>query len=201
MDSVLATTRDFRVCGACSELRGPFVWRLQGVDYDHVQECACARMGRPDRDRSEKWPGFDFNRVAELCYSCGCQVLRSGSRYSVWFCAECKERVGALNAEVGHALVPIGRHTIMNRLGLQTTPKPTDAEVEAFVNRCGTMIDRIYRLDAWAHNVAHNNLVTIGREDADGVALTAYLAAASSLDRGERFDAMVDWMTAAGSAH
>ena len=195
MESVSVTTRNFHVCGRCYELRGPFVWRLQRVDYHHVQECACERKPRGQGERPETWPGFDFNTVAELCHACGGQVLHSGSRYSVWFCVECKERVRTMNAEIGQALVPIGRHTIMNGFGLQASPKPTRAEMEAFVARCGTMIDRIYRLDDWAHEVVHDNLVTIGRDDAHSVAIAEYLEAVSSLDRARHFDAMVAWMT------
>ena len=187
--------RIFTCAEGATSCRGPFVWRLQRVDYHHVQECACERKPRGQGERPETWPGFDFNTVAELRHACGGQVLHSGSRYSVWFCVECKERVRTMNAEIGQALVPIGRHTIMNGVGLQASPKPTRAEMEAFVARCGTMIDRIYRLDDWAHEVVHDNLVTIGRDDAHSVAIAEYLEAVRNLDRARHFDAMVAWMT------
>ena len=195
MEPVLATTRAFEVCGSCCELRGPFVWRWKGVDYEHVQECACERNRRADGERPETWLAFDYNTVAELCQACGCQVLPSGSRYSVWFCGECKERVRALNAEVGQPLVPIGRHTLMNGFGLQTTPKPTDAEIGVFVARFGTVVKRIDRLREWGHEVVRDNLVTIGREHTASMPLTEYLEAVSRIDGGERFDAMVESMT------
>ena len=67
--------------------------------------------------------------------------------------------------------------------------------MEAFVTRCGTMIDRIYRLDDWAHEVVHDNLVTIGRDDAHSVAIAEYLEAVRNIDRAGHFDAMVAWMT------
>jgi len=195
MESTLVTTRDFDVCGTCCELRGPFEWRLQGVIDQHVQECVCARGSRDESERPERWRGFDFNTVAELCYVCGCDVLRSGSRYSVWLCAVCKLRVLELCAELGRLVVPIGRHSIMNGFVLPTTPEPTDLDTEAFADRLLHMGTRINRLHDWARAVVRSNLAVIGREDADAL-LSEYLAAVGSLDRHERFDAMVASMTA-----
>lgn len=191
----LATSRVFSVCGTCDELRGPFRWRLKGEDYAYVQECACERNRRPDGQRPETWLGFDFNTVAELCQGCGCRVLQSGSRFSVWFCDVCKQRAVALNAEFGRALVPIGRHSVMHGFGLQTQPKPTDVEIAAFVTRFGTLSKRIDRLCDWAHAVVRTNLATIGRSDEASVVLVEYLEGVSGVDRDERFDAMVASMT------
>ena len=54
----LATSREWQVCGTCSELRGPFIWRLKGQDDAHVQACSCVRDKRPDGERPETWRGF-----------------------------------------------------------------------------------------------------------------------------------------------
>ena len=197
----LATSRDWQVCGICFELRGPFVWRLKGQEYPHVQECGCERSGHADGERPETWRGFDFNMVAQLCQACGCQGLDSGSRFSVWFCGDCKQRAVALNAEVGLPVVPIGRHSIMHGVALRTSPRPTDAEIAAFVNRFGTLIERMRQLADWSHAVVHSNLVTFGCDNEAGVALADYLGAVSDLDRGERFDAMVASMGSTYSTH
>ncbi len=188
----LATSRDWHVCGTCFELRGPFVWRLRGQEYPHVQECACERNRNADGERPETWRGFDFNMVAQLCQACGSQVLDSGSRFSVWFCSDCKQRVVALNAAVGHPLVPIGRHSIMHGVALHTSPRPTDAEVEAFVTRFGTLMQRMGRLADWGHEIVRSNLMTIGHSDEASVALADYLERVSGLNRADRFDAMVE---------
>jgi len=197
----LSTSRDWHVCGTCFELRGPFVWRLKGQEYPHVQECACERNRHAEGERPERWRGFDFNMVAELCQGCGCQVLDSGSRFSVSFCGECKQHAVDLHAEVGRWVVPIGWHSIMHGVSLHTRPKPTSAEIETFATRFGTLMQRIGRLGDWGHEVVRRNLVTIGREDEAGVTLADYLDAVSSVDRGERFDAMVASMTTDGRGH
>jgi hypothetical protein len=189
----LAASRDFQVCGTCCELRGPFRWRLHGEECALVQQCACERDGRVDGKRPETWPGFDFNTVAELCQACGCRVLGSGSRFSVWFCGECKRRAVALNARAGQPLVPIGRHSIMHGSALHA--RPTDAEIDVFVTRFGTLVERMERLHGWGHEVVRSNLATMGPRDAPSVALADYLDAASSVDRADRFDTMVTSMT------
>jgi hypothetical protein len=150
-----ASSRDRFVCGTCGELRGPFIWTLKGVDYPHVQECGCARQLRAKGERPETWLGFDFNIAAELCNACGCEVVDSGSRFSFFFCTECRDRATALNAEVGRPLVPIGRHSLMH--GIAMRGRPTDAEIGDFVTRFGTLVDRIIQIDKWGGEVVRTN--------------------------------------------
>src|SRR4029079_8053839 len=102
MEWTVAVPRDWEVCGACCELRGPFAWRVAGMVERRVQRCRCERDAR---ERPETWSGFDFNTFAELCYACGCEVLRSGSRHSVWLCSACKARVLELRTQTGRLVV------------------------------------------------------------------------------------------------
>lgn len=191
-----ASSRDSFVCGTCGELRGPFVWRLKGVEYPHVQECGCARRPRAKGERPGTWLGFDFNTLAELCRSCGCEVLASGSKFSIWFCRECRDRATALNAEVGQPLVPIGRHSLMHGIGMRA--HPTDAEIGAFVTRFGTLVDRMNQIHRSAGEVVRTNLAAVGPSDTTDIELALYLDAASGVDRAERFEAMVTSLTLPG---
>jgi hypothetical protein len=191
-----ASSRDSFVCGTCGELRGPFVLLLKGVEYRHVQECGCARQRRAEGERPEPWLGFDFNAVVELCHSCGCVVLDSGSKFSIWFCRECRDRATALNAEVGQPLVPIGRHSLMH--GIAMRAQATDAEIEAFVTRFGTLIDRMNQIHTWAGEVIRTNLAAVRLSDATDIELAVYLDATSGVDRAERFEAMVRSLTLPG---
>jgi hypothetical protein len=189
MENTREVTRDFEVCGACHELRGPFTWTLQGQTDAHVQECRCAPH------TASTWRGFDFNTVAELCYVCGCEVLRSGSRFSIWICPNCAPRVSALNGRLGRLVVPIARHSIVNGAALSMTPPPSDAAIEAFADRLLLMRRRINRLHDWSHEVVRRNLALTGRAAAI-LPLRDYLDAVRDLDRAVTFDAMLEWMTA-----
>jgi hypothetical protein len=180
VESIRELTRDFEVCGSCGELRGPFA--------DHVQRCAC------DARTEERWPGFDFNTLAELCQVCGCDVLRSGSRYSVWLCPDCKPRVLELRAETGRLVLPVGRHSITNGFALPVTAAAADEAVGAFCDRLRRMGRRINRLGEWAHKIVGSNLAAIGLTDTESVPLPEYLDAVRDFDRSEALAGAVGWM-------
>lgn len=89
-----------RVCRACGRLTGSGPGTGPGVS--RAQRCDC----HPRREKT--WPDYDFNLAVELCRCCGQVALRSGSRWSVWFCAGCLQLTRHLN----HALGRYGRAAI-----------------------------------------------------------------------------------------
>jgi hypothetical protein len=185
----------FEVCVRCYELHGPFDHAWKGTQYRFVQECRCEREARPDGERQPTWMSFDFNDGAELCYGCGAELLRSGSRFSVWFCGPCKARVAECNRAAGVAVVPIGRHSFMHGFGLSGASAPP-GEIDAFVARLGNLFDRIQLLDGWSREVVRRNLADTGFLDPEApVALPRYLVAVANVDRDERFATMLEWMT------
>ncbi len=103
--------RDVGVCNTCGELFGPCrqIGVSSGRSRQLEQLCACEN-GRKDQP---KWERFDFNEVITLCRCCRGVVLRSGSRWSVWFCEQCQQRVQAVNDICESYVIPIGRHSIM----------------------------------------------------------------------------------------
>jgi hypothetical protein len=181
MESTVAIPRDWEVCGTCHELRGPFGGR--------VQQCRCERPAPGDPERAETWPGFDFNKFAELCRMCGCDVLRSGSRYSVWLCPVCKARALERRAESGRSVVPIGRYFV-----LPVTTRTSGRTAEAIADRIIEIGATQRRLADWAHIVVGSNLATIGRADAGSVPLQEYLDGVRDVDRGHAFDGAVQWV-------
>lgn len=124
MDREIVET--FRLCTRCGRLfqRRP----LPG--YPTPQRCGCRRTSDPT------WPRFDFNQHLELCRCCHLVALPSGSRWSVWFCEDCKARVLAFNARIGRTVIPIGRHSLMAGVGLSGARVATadDAELERLVD-------------------------------------------------------------------
>ena len=105
------------VCHSCLLLKGPVPGRTDGAR----QFCDCT-PGEVRRAQS-RWGG-DFNTYAELCRCCGLVLLRSGSRFSIWFCTQCLEAIKALNRSAGRSLVPIGRHSFMNGVGSERGAAP-----------------------------------------------------------------------------
>jgi len=178
----------FSVCRRCGDLFGDVVL-VSGTAV--TQHCRCDRR-RHDRPR---WERHDFNCVAELCWCCASTVIPSGSRWSSYFCDECRPRIVALNRGVGRCVVPIGRHSIMNGVALRGNPPPTDEALGRFVHDVGTIFERAARVARWRERRVQRVLRTIEGDDA--AALVAYVAAAPSVlgDSALAFDDLLGWWT------
>ena len=159
----------FVVCGTCGRLRG--AWGRYDGEVEFVQRCDCHTAEEPD----ERWPGFDYNTVAELCRCCGLEVVKSGSKWAVWFCRACLDRVKNLNAGAGRCVVPIGRHSLMNGVFF----KPVEAGVNpaaltAFSDQLHTFFGAVDAMDDWRRRVVRANLAAINLGEALFVPVDRY---------------------------
>ena len=163
------------ICPTCRKLRGRT--RLPGKPRDRVQECACERRRRPRGEVHPDWRGFDVPMAVELCRCCGRVPLRSGSRWSVWLCEDCKPRALALNHRSGGTVVPIGRHSMMHGIGLSGSVKDDDADaIEGFCFAANGLFRAIRHLDEWARLRVAFNVERLGFEEDVPVRLVEYLA-------------------------
>ena len=136
---------------------------------------------------------LDHQTVAELCRSCGVELLASGSRWSVWFCSECKDRVRDLNDRVGECVIPIGRHSMMNGVALPGDQARDEDEVAAFVDKLQGFFETTTRLSDWAAEIIRRNCTRVGIADRDAVPIGEYLQAVSQLNREAAFEEMKVW--------
>src|SRR5580658_9930592 len=130
------------LCRKCLVLRGPFFDSHNGCE--RVQRCGCEPAG-------PLWNAFDYNRAAELCRCCASRVIRCGSKWSVFFCEECKPHVVAYNGEAGWNVIPIGRHSMMNGVALKTEDARNDVARGAFARGLSEVVDGIGRLERFHH--------------------------------------------------
>jgi hypothetical protein len=126
------------LCRECLVLRGPFFDSHNGCE--RVQRCGCEA-------REPLWNAFDYNCAAELCRCCGSRVIRCGSKWSVFFCDECKRQVVAYNSAAGWRAIPIGRHSIMNGVALNTKHARKGSARRAFARGVSEVFDGIGRLE------------------------------------------------------
>ncbi len=135
-----------------------------------LQRCGCRRH----RD-APRWPGFDYNERVRLCECCHAEALPSGSRWSVWFCAECKHRVVALNTAAGWPVIPIGRHSLMHGIGLDASAlTPQDhALAEALADETRSFFDRVGILHEHAQRLCLATLEALGIQE--DIRLDSYL--------------------------
>ena len=178
-------SRALRICRTCAKL-------YDDVD-DSGQHCACYRRNQLG------WPGYDYNEHTGLCHCCVRETLPSGSRWSVWFCEACKERVLALNRRIGLSVIPIGRHSLMNGVGLSGEAATRRAEAAAFTAGLQSFFGRINDLHEWTRVKLHTNLLRTDLLWAGNPGLDEYLMAVRAgahpqLSKGQSFKDLCAFM-------
>ncbi|MGA2805621.1 MAG: hypothetical protein ABSF89_14740 [Acidimicrobiales bacterium] len=160
------------VCHSCLLLKGPVPGRTDGAR----QFCDCT-PGEVRRAQS-RWGG-DFNTYAELCRCCGLVLLRSGSRFSIWFCMQWLEAIKALNRSAGRSLVPIGRHSFMNGVGASAAQLRTESGARALAEQFAYLLGKERSLEGWARTIVQRNLTELGLDIEQDARLADYLDAVS----------------------
>ncbi len=183
MDNRRDKIQSTNVCVECGRVYGP-------VTSEHHQQCNCV----PKEKRQEKWPSYDFNEQITLCYCCGQEVLESGSRWSVWFCEECKGKVVQFNTLFQETIIPIGRHSLMSGYRLNRDAIHDSEKIKAFTSGINRLVGRMDVLREWHAIVMRGNIVTLGyRHD---VRLADYLRdVETALDKSKAFDRMLKFFS------
>lgn len=156
---------------------------------EHLYVCrTCARpyeRGRPDGrnqgcdDRpptNTPWPDTDHCMHATLCHLCASVVVPAGSRWDIFFCAACLPAVRRVNEEAGRLVVPVGRHTLVNGIGLRPEQADNPDAVATFVSASRGLFDRIDMVTGFGKYAVRKNLDAM-RATAD-VPMSDYLASA-----------------------
>ncbi len=181
---------DAKVCSSCLEIYG-FIYLKSGIFY---QKC---NSKCPVRDLKEtmpitekeqaKWEGYDYNQVLTLCYCCGAEQLRSGSRWSVWFCETCRKRVLEFNQEIGISLIPIGRHSLMNGIGLELGPVVSKIKIKETFDDLRQLGARIDRMDQWKKIGKSHNWLSTGLDPEQDISLIKYLCSVKGFSKEDAF--------------
>lgn len=137
---------------------------------------------------------LDHLTVAELCRCCGVELLRSGSKWSVWFCKECKPRVEDLNRNAGTCVVPIGRHTLMHGIGVRGADAVRDpVQLAAFAAAANDFMAKQDRLSQWASEIVKRNCARCALIGEQPIPMSTYLTAVAAQSREQAFRDMCEW--------
>ncbi len=140
---------------------------------------------------------LDFQTVAELCWCCGIEMLKSGSKFSLIFCAECQKRVQDLNRRAGGLIIPVGRHSFMNQGPWLSGGETRDpAKVASFAKGMVGLFAGIARLSEWADESVRRNCASTGLSRSQPIPIALYLEAVATLSRQVAFDGMCKWWLA-----
>lgn len=190
--------RKMKICTDCGKVHG--TWKNRGLfKSTYVQRCGCVH-GKYNADNSEKWPDFDFDEIVTLCYCCGSELLPSGSRWSVWFCEECKKNILAMNHKVRAWLIPIGRHSMMHGIGINFHGIENEEEeenaIKEFIKRTKSLSKRQKRLYTWAASIVKENIKRLNIiHNGSDIRLSQYLNLIKRTygDKEDCFRKMCEW--------
>ena len=88
-----------------------------------------------------------------------------------------------MNHAVGHCLIPIGRHSIMNGVFYHPSADIADSELREFAESLTDVFSRMDRVYDHAVQVIRNNCQQAGLDDGTELSLTRYLAGVSEFRR------------------
>jgi ADP-ribosylglycohydrolase len=165
-----------KVCSKCykiygfwncrQEFVGNYSWMTDEVFYQKCKwtcEDYNKKTDMPGKEiNQEKWLRFDFNELVTFCYCCGQVLLKSGSRWSVWFCDDCKKKVWELNKQLQRAVIPIGRHSIMNGVWLKNDAINNPEAIKEFVTKVSKMSANSDELLQWYSRRLSDNFKVLG---------------------------------------
>ncbi len=168
----------FTICRVCAGLAG-----FPSGRCGYPQVCRCHRADE------QRWPDHDFNEYFDLCWCCLLEAIPSGSKWSSFYCQDCRQRVRGYNESVGRVVLCMGRHSLMNGLGLRGRDAAVPELVAAFGSELGGFIAELggfYKaMGAWRPDRLGAVLRASGQEGAaggeQGLRLSEYLQAAEGL--------------------
>lgn len=175
-----------QLCTTCCGLRGPF------DGFDNL--CRCDRGAW---DRSPLPRCGDLSSNAHLCNSCITALAPGSSRWTSYYCADCRPHVFVLNRLAGRCLVPIGPHSIMN--GIFYTPPggpDIDASVVSFHDQLFTMTRNQTTLHELTRQRTRTRLDQFG-VDTHALSVDDYLARCSDAGWGAEYG-FVDFVRSIG---
>jgi hypothetical protein len=126
----------------CGSLRGPVPrackWgnALQG----RWQSC-------PDENSPEDWDGWDVSRALDLCIICFKATAGGPTRWSWLACSDCRAVNTALEAAWGFRPFALGRHSLMNGIGVRGSAPPEVREAQ--ITRLAEFLNGDNRLRQW----------------------------------------------------
>ena len=78
----------------------------------------------PDEDSPERWEGCDVSSALDLCIVC-CRGTAGGTSRWAWLgCKNCRAVNDALEKKWGVRPLALGRHSLMNRIGIRANASP-----------------------------------------------------------------------------
>jgi len=166
---LLDNLRNLTVCHTYLDLHGDI--RLNtGVQVRQVCPCEYEKLSEVEKRTSWKnifGRDWDISKAFETCHCCGLEVIPSGSRWSLFFCQDCKAIVMEFNNAVGKCIIPLGRHSMMNSVTGPLAPK--NQTVDEIVNGINKMNSGINALSLHSRYILNKQLKRFEINESDSI--------------------------------
>ena len=143
------------------------------------------------------WPGSDFNTSVEFCHCCSKALINTGSRFSSFYCDDCRNLVAEHN-QSETILIPMGRHSFMNgiKLGIPYLEK----EETQFKSNLSTFFKYVDLVEEWQKLCLFENLHDLGFYFRNDIALAYFDKLIQKPEVGKRdyFLRMVEFIKESG---
>ncbi len=194
-------SHDLTICRNCLGLYGRLVRILpesaegrkrSGWRY---QKCKC--MKKHDEKENIKaltWPGNDFNTSVEFCHCCSKELINTGSKFSSFYCDDCREMVSKYNKQKDKMSIPLGRHSFMNNIKL-TFPY-SDEEAGQFNRSLEFFFRKADLVSDWQKLCLFNNLHEMGFRFRNDISIPLYdkMLPDIKISKADSFNMMVNFI-------
>jgi hypothetical protein len=146
---------NLQLCVDCCGLRGPY------DGFDNLCRCDDRAWDRLPIPRCG-----DLHNNAHLCRSCISALAPGCSRWTFYYCEACRPHVARLNRLSGRCVVPIGPHSMMNRVVHTAGDGPdVDAQAVAFADQLSTLFQNQTTLHELTVQRTRTRLTDFGIDD------------------------------------
>jgi len=169
-------SKEMGVCPECGEISG--LLRLRGGGPFYSQTCLCPdKRGTPEaHEELRSYLRLDFATAVTLCACCGQELIKTGSKFSSFYCDFCRKLVLAFDRKRGFTLIPMGMHSFMNGVLLNGRDAQDEVAINKFVEGMSSMFKRTELLEEWTKNVTAANIKMTGHDWGDHIGLFDYLS-------------------------
>jgi len=180
-----------KICKVCRFVYGPLKFVEDNREFYQPCECNSAYSWRNEKSLQRAF-NLDLDEIITLCYSCGTELISSGTRWSVWFCKFCKEKILQFNStELYYAPIPIGRHSMMNGISLNLYRPGSMHSIPSFVQGVNSLFNRQDHLWEWRKLIVAKNCELAGLPTDQDVNLVDYLKATSN-EESQKMDRILE---------
>jgi hypothetical protein len=172
-------TSTLAICNKCFEVCGS----VSVNDVAYQQLCSCRSLKAWQNVKFA--PRHDYATYVELCHACGLEAIRSGSKWSQFFCSDCHDVIRDLNRTLGFALIPIGRHSIMNSFSLGGKDIEDRQKIVSFVKGLRSLFFRMDALRDWRRLMVARRCAELSFKGDKSIPLEDFLRKGRSVDREE----------------